>query len=474
VAAPEPTYRSSTKRMSVMSAAAVREYHEATKHSPWGVSRSPYGLEWTNKPDLFKTYPDLNPVAVPDEPPGLARLLSLGAGVHPRRGDPHFRTFMSAGALHPVEVYLALQTGVWHFHPGEGTVRQLREEDPRTPLARSAAAPELEAAEAVLALTGILWRTAWKYGARGWRHLFWDAGTMLANLLALAEESGLDPRLLVAFVDAEVDEILGLDSPREASIALLGLGRGEAATGRNRLPPVRHESPLLSPREHRFPEADDAQAVSSLESADAVQSWREAARSLRGSSVDGGERGGVPADLEATILRRGSARDFTLDPIPRRGLAAALAWAAEPVRGDLPTICSTFVVAHAVDSLEPAAFRFSPPDRFDIVRSDVSRRQTAHLCLDQILGGKAAATILFTADLDRVLGTLGGRGYRAAQIDAGIRAGRVSLAAYARGLGATGLTFYDDEARRFLDTEEEPMMCVAVGVDALRPGLRAS
>jgi hypothetical protein len=106
------------------------------------------------------------------------------------------------------------------------------------------------------------------------------------------------------------------------------------------------------------------------------------------------------------------------------------------------------------------------------VRGGADRRSTAHLCLDQPHGGQAAATIFFTADLDDTLSTLGERGYRAAQLDAGIRAERTSLGAYARGLGATGLTFYDDEVRRFLHTKEEPMMCVAVGVDARRPAAR--
>jgi SagB-type dehydrogenase family enzyme len=456
-----------------MTAATVREYHEATKHSPWGVSRSPYGMEWANKPDLFKAYPELEPVPVPDEPPRLERLLRLGAGVHPRRRDPHFRTFMSAGALHPVEVYLAARSGLWHFHPGEVALRQLREQDPRAALAHAAAAPELEAAKAILALAGILWRTAWKYGARGWRHIYWDAGTMIANLLALAEESDLAPRLFVAFVDREVDEILGVEPPREASIALLALGRGEPAAGSDRLPPIRHESRPLSPREHRFAEAESAQAASSLDSAAAVRSWRDPARSLAAPSAEDDHPDALPADLEATILRRGSARAFTHGSIPRRDLAAALAWAAEPVPGDLPPICSTFVIAHAVDGLDPGAYRFSPPDRFELLPSDVSRAVTAHLCLDQLLGGHAAATTFLTADFDR-LSALGGRGYRAAQLDAGIRSGRISLAAYARGLGATGLTFYDDEVRSFLGTEEEPMMCVAVGVDALRPRLRGS
>ena len=447
-----------------MKESTVRAYHEATKHFPGRPSASPYGLQWRNQPDLLKRYPALDPAP---PPPEVARLLTLGAGVHPRRGSPHFRTFMSAGALHPVELYVAMASGLWHFDPGEGTLRRLRAEDPRAALGAAAAAPEIADAAVVLILTGILWRTAWKYGARGWRHVFWDAGAMLANLLALADEAGLKPRLLTAFVDADVADTLGVVPPREAPVALVSAGRGKPASEPARLAPIRHASPPLSPREHRFSEAEAAQAASCLRTADAVRAWRNAA-SRFGDRPHGDE---PPDGLEAVILRRGSARAFTPQPIPGAALAAVLSWASAPVPGDLPPLCSTFVVAHAVQGLEPATYRFSPPGRLDLVRRRASRRETARLCLDQPLGGSAAATIFLTVDLDRVLLALGARGYRAAQLDAGIRSGRTSLGAYARGLGATGLTFYDDEVRAFLATEEEPMMCVAVGVDARRPRL---
>jgi len=449
----------------------ARRYHEATKHFPGRPSANPYGLEWRNEPDLFKRYSGIDTEPPPEK---IARLLRLGAGVHPRRRDPHFRTFMSAGALHPVELYLATELGLAHFHPGEGMVRRLRAEEVRAALARAAAAPEVAEAAAILVLTGIVWRTAWKYGARGWRHVFWDTGAMLANLLALADEGGLDPRLFTAFADAEVARVIGTDPPEEAPVALLALGHAPATSPPGALPPVRHEVLPLSPRENRFPEADEAQAASELATEDEVRTWREAAAQF-GDRRDGGE---TPAQLDRVILRRGSARDFTLDAIERDEVASALRWACAEVPGDLPRLCSASVIAHAVEGLRPAAYRFDPPDRFEPVREGrqspvarreaVLRRATAHLCLDQPLGGAAAATIFFTADLDRVVSALGDRGYRAAQLDAGIRAGRLSLGAYARGLGATGLTFYDDEVRDFLRTGHEPMMCVAIGVDARR------
>jgi SagB-type dehydrogenase family enzyme len=136
-----------------------------------------------------------------------------------------------------VELYAATPAGLLHFHPGEGAARRLRTEDARAALARAAAAPELAEAAAVLVLTGIVSRTAWKYGARGWRHVFWDAGAMLANLLALGEEGGIGPRLLTAFMDAEVSEVLGIEPPREAPVALLAAGRARPPREAGRAPP---------------------------------------------------------------------------------------------------------------------------------------------------------------------------------------------------------------------------------------------
>jgi nitroreductase len=74
--------------------------------------------------------------------------------------------------------------------------------------------------------------------------------------------------------------------------------------------------------------------------------------------------------------------------------------------------------------------------------------------------------------LQPVLGRLGNRGYRAAQLEASIMAGRLYLAAYAQGVGATGLTFYDDAVVRFFSPQHRPhaegksvMFLIALGGD---------
>ena len=78
-------------------------------------------------------------------------------------------------------------------------------------------------------------------------------------------------------------------------------------------------------------------------------------------------------------------------------------------------------------------------------------------------------------DLNRVTEALGDRGYRAAQFEAGIRAGKIYLSSYALGNGASGSTFYDDAVTEFFSPEAEglsTMITVGVGLPAYkaRPG----
>ena len=451
----------------------ARRFHETTKHTFESVRASARALDWENRPSPFKEYLGLEPLSLPDPEAGaLGWLLRLGAGVRRSRTSAggvthHFRTYASAGALYPVEVYLAcadlpgLAAGLYHFHPGELALRQLRRGDLRSALAAAADAPALAEAGAVLLLTGILWRTAWKYGARGYRHLFWDAGTMLANLISLASAAQLRARLLAGFVDAEVNLLLGIDGEREAALALLSVGSAEAARERPRLEPLELEVAPLSAHELAHPEAYALHAGSSLASAEEVRRFRAAA--ARGETTGTPE---LPRDaLERALRRRGSLRDFSPEGVPASELAAIVARAVAPPSTDALAGNETYVIAHALDGLAPGVYRFAPPDGFALQQEGNFRAQAGYLVLEQPLGALSAGTLFFLVDLDRVLEGLGNRGYRVAELEAGIAAGRVYLGAYAEGLGATASTFYDDEVTKFLapGTEKSPMLCVAVG-----------
>ncbi len=437
----------------------ARRYHEVTKHSFVSVRTEGRRLDWENRPNPFKEYLELAPESLPAD---LEALLRLGAGVIRTRTLPggevyHFRTYASAGALYPVELYVVSAEGVFHFHPGELALRRLRDGDFRALLGE----PD---ARAVLLLSGILWRTAWKYGARGYRHLFWDAGTMLANLLALA--APLEPRLRTGFIDDDANRLVGVDGRREAALALLALGRAEAG------PPTEAPGPLaldvapLSRREESYPEAEELHAASALASADQIGRWNREPANVAAVKLTDDE------PLEEVIRRRRSARHFTTEAIPSSRLAAILAAGTGPIPADVSAVTEAHLIANAVEGLDAGAYRFRPPDRFEVARRGSFREWAGYLALEQEHAARAAATHFFLSDLEAVLHERGNRGYRAAQLEAGIRAGRLYLGAYARRLGATGLTFYDDDVARFFtgETEKQPMLCVALGPDARASG----
>jgi hypothetical protein len=112
---------------------------------------------------------------------------------------------------------------------------------------------------------------------------------------------------------------------------------------------------------------------------------------------------------------------------------------------------------------------------FELLSRGDFRPQAAFLSLEQPLAGDAAATHFLLADLGGALGAWGDRGYRAAQLEAGIVAGKIYLGAYGYGYGATGLTFYDDEVTSFFSPHaagKSCMLVVAVGESIGRPDLR--
>jgi len=198
---------------------ASLDYHHATNVAAGGTDEDEARMIGA-KPSVFEDYGDAERVTLETSIAGP--LLQDGAGIvgsKERRdyggGTIHWRAYSSAGALFPVEAYAATASGLYSFDTLSRALVRIGE-DVRARLG-------VDAREVVV-LTGIHERTGWKYLERGYRHVWWDAGTMLANLLALASAEELDPRLYTAFVDAEVNAALGVDGEREYALALLGLG----------------------------------------------------------------------------------------------------------------------------------------------------------------------------------------------------------------------------------------------------------
>ncbi len=101
-----------------------------------------------------------------------------------------------------------------------------------------------------------------------------------------------------------------------------------------------------------------------------------------------------------------------------------------------------FIAVHGVEGKEPGLYRWPDLDH-PIAPWAVTRRDAADL-LGHEPGRDAAFVDVAAIDLQ----SLDDRGYRDAQLDAGLVEGRLHLAAYALGIGACGMTFLDAEVAR--------------------------
>ncbi len=425
------------------------EYHRATNVVAGGTDEDEVRTIET-LPAPFKDYP-ADAERLPLEVSVAGPLLEAGAGIVRSRAVPgigrtiYFRGYSSAGALYPVEAYVAYAEGLFSYDVlGHALVRLGG--DVRGALAEAAAtAPR----ETFVILSGIHGRTGWKYMERGYRHVWWDAGTMLANLLALAAADALAPRLHTAFVDQEVNELLGLDGRHEYALAVLGLGAETEAP-----PNSPSNTLLLSEKGPGYPLAERAHAASALHYADAVWAWR--------FDPPGDEPRLSRDALVRAIRRRGSVRGFAAEMLPHDQVAELLGWSESPIPADAPPVVRQRVTVNAVAGLEPGIY----DAQLNLVRAvpeSELRERSGFAAMEQDHPRLAAFNVWQMADLEEVVTSLGDRAYRWAELEAGVRAGRLQVGAFMRGWGAAASTFYDEEVSKLLGTDEGPLLMVAIG-----------
>jgi SagB-type dehydrogenase family enzyme len=500
---------------------AAWSYHNATKHSPASIRANQHFLDWDNQPLPFKIYPTIEPLRLPGEVrqtgvaglsaiaesvrsqtnsipdlEAIARLLYLSAGITRKRkypgGEIYFRAAACTGALYEVELYLVcgdlvgLQAGVYHFAAAEFGLRKLRAGDYRRVLLEATGGePAVAHAPLTIVCTCTYWRNAWKYQARTYRHFGWDNGTLLANLLAVATALGLPARVMCGFVDTAVNRLLDIDPQREVAFSLFPVGHvvDQPPKSAGEILPLRLEIIPLSRSEVDYPLMREMHAASSLRSPEEVQQWRGRKPNTTfppptGLVVQLQALSDVemPRDpIEQVILRRGSSRRFAKTSISFAQLSTILDRATRGVPADFvdpqgAQLNHLYLIVNAVEGLPSGAYVFHRDlGQLECLKQENFRAEAGHLGLEQDLAADAALDIFFLADLRRIFERFGNRGYRAVQLEAGTLGGKIYLGAYAQRLGATGLTFYDDDVIRFFSPHAEgksAIFLVALGDSA--------
>ncbi len=495
-------------------------YHWHTAYARYGMER--HFLDWENQPNPFKEYASLEPVplpavsgfpqeslwslvsppADPAEPkrPGMdliARLLYLAGGLTAKSRHAgkvfYFRSAASAGALYPIELYLGVfnvedrEPGIYHFGVRDFTLSPMRPGD-FSPLSGTII-PALPAAQhpcLSVHLTGIFFRSAWKYRARAFRYVLLDGGHVLENLLLALASAKLANTCHYDFSDETVARLIGLDGRREAGLAWVNVSGGARETGNlpatrdhqalDVLPPEIISAGRVSRREVVYDEILEAYRAGKPKPGPGRMRVRMSkyigVRAKTWMAVEKTEAHAEEVPFAQSILSRRSKRNYISQALPKKKYFRLLDLLCRASRKDGdsdPLGClATGLLTGNIEGIAPGFYLLDPQARrFGQVISGNLVDPMASVCLDQKWLAGAALQVMFLANLKTLDQQYGARGYRYAMLNAGRLGQLIYLGATALGLGCCGIgALYDTEAQKLLGLNRDSALLylVAVGV----------
>ncbi len=222
-------------------------------------------MDWDRQPETYKVYPNapqiaLGPPHVEQSKPlfealaerrsvrafggdpitreELSTLLWSAQGITRRQGRFAFRTAPSAGALYPIETYLAvhrvkgIDPGIYHYAVQDHALELLTAGDQREKVSRAALDQKIaHSADVVFILSAVFARSKWKYGQRAYRYIYLDAGHLAQNLALGAVALELGSCHIGALYDDLSNALLGIDAEHEGVIYMTAIGRPHTRSG---------------------------------------------------------------------------------------------------------------------------------------------------------------------------------------------------------------------------------------------------
>lgn len=163
----------------------------------------------------------------------LSYLLWCTQGVKKTSSSATFRMVPSAGARHAFETYLlinnvsGLQPGLYRFLATEHKLLEVKADAGIADNMVKACLNQIFIKNAAVTFiwVAVPYRMTWRYGERGYRYMFLDAGHVGQNLYLSAESIDCGVCVIGAYDDDAVNELLGIDGKEQFAIYLAAVGK---------------------------------------------------------------------------------------------------------------------------------------------------------------------------------------------------------------------------------------------------------
>lgn len=163
----------------------------------------------------------------------LSKLLFFSAGVNHLEEGIKFskRTYPSAGARYPLELYLVLfrpigrlEQGIYHYNVKRHSLELIGLGDYKNELMKICGQGWIKEALLIILISAVFDRTQTKYGERGYRYVLLDAGHLAQNIYLTSTALRLGCCAIGGFIDDQANSLLDLDGIKESVIYLAAIG----------------------------------------------------------------------------------------------------------------------------------------------------------------------------------------------------------------------------------------------------------
>jgi SagB-type dehydrogenase family enzyme len=161
----------------------------------------------------------------------LSQLLWSTHGITGVLGPHELRNAPSAGACYPIEAYVVansvvnLERGLYRYLTGDHALMLLRRGDVGSEVASAALGQRMcEQGSVTFVWTAVIPRTTGRYGQRGHRYVFLDAGHVGQNMYLAATALGYGCCTIGAFDDEMLNEVVGVDGSVEVAVYAASVG----------------------------------------------------------------------------------------------------------------------------------------------------------------------------------------------------------------------------------------------------------
>jgi SagB-type dehydrogenase family enzyme len=477
-------------------------------------------LDWSNQPRVFKTYDSIEAIPLPkvDKLPEtdlwhlylsktpkrlenrldlkqLSQILSISYGLTSKRSysgqDLFYRSVPSAGALYPAEIYFFafnienLQPGLYHYGIKDRLLTPLRRGDDSAIMSAVTYNLETQSLTAVFIISGIFYRSSWKYRDRGYRYVLLDAGHLIENLALALKATGLPYAIDYDFDDEHMGRLIGFDDQKEVSLASVHVGGRSSITQKkltelSPLSPAIIEASSVSPVETVYEGIIDIHRsginIPKQFVKDPDISSELGLNPLKWIPISQNKAPDKKLTFAETVFRRRSRRNFINQKLKKTTFTqlidivfAARAENFLVTKGHANAISIGFLAGN-IEELAPGFYLTDTVNKTaGYVNFEPTTDKMAAICLNQQWLCSASVHFLFMSNLNTIDRFWGPRGYRYAMMAAGRLGHTLYLGATALGLGCCGIgAFYDNEAKNILGLNPESYLLYLIAVGEVK------